>query len=684
MSKTAKRSPVCFSLALALALLPAHAAFGAEAQPAMTGAQWRVRDVAGQTELVSAPESLAELQLKLQAEHTAAAGVWSSSCTVLDESGRERAVTLALCVPVDACGATWWDDPQLSRAIDASPTAPFANLSDNSGGVGNQSSLYPLAVLEKGDSAIVLACPPEHARLPRFVYDAHRQELRAEFDFGLSPLPVHFKSRADAKVVAYEVPAKWAFREALKRYYDLYPESFQRRVKTAGTWLPFGESGTIANAADFGFAFHEIAAHQVADPIAGRKLLDDDARIGCGSYVYVEPQTYWQQYAGEGNGTYAQRLAQLESEAKDDAGQAQGSMVSGVIRADGRRDLYLGGVAHTAQRPWGSNADPNICDADRSRNWPSKGKWEIDRLSAILGRRGKPNEGAGGVGGVDGVYVDSIEGWGELLNYNTDHWRVSRYPLTFDPTTHRVALLNFWGTLEWVRQMSERSHAHGLPLFANDAFYRRWQMAPYVDVPGREYTWVEDGKLKPVDDARCLFFRAMSGKKPYLMLMNNRYEDASVMEPYFQRSLFYAVFPSMFIGHAGMDETSYFSNPLWYNRDRHLFKKYVPLIRKLDEAGWEPVPHATVDVETVRLERYGNGDTKNLAFTLHNAGDRPRHVKMTLEPALALPSDATASDWITEKPVVISRLGQQATIELDLPPQGYAAIGFASAAATTR
>jgi hypothetical protein len=125
----------------------------------------------------------------------------------------------------------------------------------------------------------------------------------------------------------------------------------------------------------------------------------------------------------------------------------------------------------------------------------------------------------------------------------------------------------------------------------------------------------------------------MSARRPYLMLMNNAYDDASVMEPYFQRSLFYAVFPSFFIGHQSMNEVAYFSNPAWYNRDRGLFKKYLPLIRAVDEAGWEPVPHATASPAEVRVERYGSGERGKLFFTVHNPGAAEIEATLTLDRA---------------------------------------------------
>jgi hypothetical protein len=479
------------ALALALALAALWLSVGAEAASVQPRATWKVRDAAAESAWTEADAAATKLALKLEPV-TEGDG---SRCTVVDTSGQERAVTLAFCLSVEAAGGTWWDDPQRSRTIEAG--GRYANLSDRAGGVEDQASLYPLAVVTPrgADRATCLAAPPDEPRMVLFVYDARTKELRAEFDFGLSPVPEKFPSRADAKVIAFDVPAKWAFRQALAMYYKLFPDCFRRRVKSAGLWLPFGETDSIENVRDFGFAFHEIADHQAVP-----RILADDEKIGCGSFVYVEPQTYWQDYRGGGSGTYDQRRAQLVEEANSGSAVARGTIVSGVLRADGKRDLYLGGVAYTALRPWGNNCDPAIRDANKSRNWPGKGQYENDRLEPLLGLRGdKPNPG------VDGVYVDSMEGWGERLDYDHEHWRVTSFPLTFEPGTKKVALLNFWGTVAWVKRMSQTLHAHGMPLFGNDAFFRRWQLAAYVDVPGREYTWVgKDGKRTPVEDERYL------------------------------------------------------------------------------------------------------------------------------------------------------------------------------------
>jgi hypothetical protein len=650
----------------AVAVAGAAASAADLSMDAFSRARWMVRDVAANSDWTSQADAPSKLNLKLQPAQ-APESTWNSKCIVIDTSGKDRAVTLALVVPLDAGGATWWDDPQTSRRIEGD--AAFSNLSDRAGGMDDSASLYPFSVISGAGKAICLGVPLQPARLPRLVYLPREKQLRAEFDFGLSPIPTNFKSRADAAVVAFEVPAKWAFRQAIAKYWAQFPNAFARRDHTpGGLWMPFAETGPIEDAKDFGFAYHEVADQQVR---SDDRVLKDDQRIGCGSYIYVEPQTYWQLYNGKGKGTYDERLAQLKAEAHNGVGIAQGTIVSGVIRDTGKLDLYMPGVAYTKQLPWGSSPEPAIVDPDQQRNWPSKARYEFDRLEPLLGLRDQPSRG------LEGVYVDSMEGWAELLDYSHDHWRVASAPLTFDPKTKKVALLNFWGTYAWVKQMASRLHAKDMILFGNDAYFRRWQLAPFVDVPGREYTWIENGKIKPVEDEHYLFFRTMSGQRPYLMLMNNRFEDASIMEPYFQRSVFYAVYPSMFQGHASEHDVSYFENPAWYNRDRPLFKKYVPMVRKLDQAGWQPVPNATVEPKEIRIERWGDFRRNNLAFTIHNPTGSAQRVTLSLfRGDLQLPQHIRASEWIRGDEVKSEAEGNTLKTTLTLPAGGYAVLAI--------
>jgi hypothetical protein len=170
----------------------------------------------------------------------------------------------------------------------------------------------------------------------------------------------------------------------------------------------------------------------------------------------------------------------------------------------------------------------------------------------------------------------------------------------------------------------------------------------------------------------------MSGKRPYLMLMNNSYDDGSIMEPYFQRNLFYAVYPSGFEANQAANEVMYFSNPAWYERDRALFKKYIPLIRKLDEAGWEPVPFASVNPPTARIERYGSFEAGTLAFSVHNTSATDAEVTLTISrKELKLADDAAAKTWLSLRTIAPLVEGDAMRLTVHLAASGYDVVGIA-------
>jgi len=74
-----------------------------------------------------------------------------------------------------------------------------------------------------------------------------------------------------------------------------------------------------------------------------------------------------------------------------------------------------------------------------------------------------------------------------------------------------------------------------------------------------------------------------------------------MVEKYFLRCLFYGIFPSMFSVNAA--ESPYWENPAWYDRDRAHFRRYLPLIKRVAEAGWNPITQATVDNPDIFVER---------------------------------------------------------------------------------
>ena len=138
------------------------------------------------------------------------------------------------------------------------------------------------------------------------------------------------------------------------------------------------------------------------------------------------------------------------------------------------------------------------------------------------------------------------------------------------------------------------------------------------------------------------FWRTMSGAKPYLLLMNTDYDifSTEMVERYFQRSLFYGMFPGMFSHNAA--DNPYWQNPKWYNRDRPLFKKYLPIIKRVAEAGWQPVTEATCDNQRIFVERFGPDQLGTTFFTMLNDSDSSQHGELRIDSAL-LPNGLTAA-----------------------------------------
>jgi len=91
-----------------------------------------------------------------------------------------------------------------------------------------------------------------------------------------------------------------------------------------------------------------------------------------------------------------------------------------------------------------------------------------------------------------------------------------------------------------------------------------------------------------------------------------------------KRSLAYGMFPGFFSHNASQGH--YFTRPDLYDRDRPLFKKYLPLCKQVAEAGWEPITAATTSDERVYVERFGER-----FLTVFNDSGEPRTVTITLQ-----------------------------------------------------
>ncbi len=273
----------------------------------------------------------------------------------------------------------------------------------------------------------------------------------------------------------------------------------------------------------------------------------------------------------------------------------------------------------------------------------------------------------------DGEYLDSLEGWTDTLDFRPSSLAFCLYPLTFDVDSRRPVVPEWFSIHTFTRFLHDDLHNRGKLLMANSVPIRFAIFASLLDVMGIEVNWLDgNGNYSPESDETFNMRRTLSATKPYLLLMNTDFDKFTfpMVEKYFQRSMFYAVYPSMFSVNAA--DHPYWDNPKWYNRDRPLFLKYIPVIKRLSAAGWEPLTYATTNTTTVYVERYGSR-----LFTLLNDSNQAADATLTIDlQALSLASlnPIQVVNVFTGAELPIQRNGTKLTVTLHLDAQQATAL----------
>jgi len=118
--------------------------------------------------------------------------------------------------------------------------------------------------------------------------------------------------------------------------------------------------------------------------------------------------------------------------------------------------------------------------------------------------------------------------------------------------------------------------------------------------------------------------RALMGRK-YYSVLNYHWTDAGPVEDFINKCLCYAVFGT----NIRKTDPQYVDNPDGYWRDKALLDWFIPLVRLLHRAGWEPVTCAHVDGERVFLERFGSKDA--VYFSLITESDHTEDCVLTID-----------------------------------------------------
>jgi hypothetical protein len=538
-----------------------------------------------------------------------------------DATNHDRAVTVYLALPVAAVGWRWCQDIRRSDVIDAH--REYSNLTRTNVGATGGLSLYPFGLVSGPNRGVAIASQMDWPSVFRIFYNGAARQLVIAWDFALTgktaAWPSH-NARFRCRIFQLgEHESAWGFRAAAERFYRLNAPNFDRRAMADGIWIPFTNPSTVERASDFGFAYHE-----------GDTSVAADDRAGILSFRYTEPMSWWMNMPPGMPRTYesALALAKQLAESKDPKRQelrlmARALFNSGTQDPSGRFNLEF------RNEPWANGAvfvlNPNP-ELPSGPDRPTRASVAYTVADAI--RRYGP-EAARKSGVLDGEYLDSLEGWSDVLDYRPASLQACPYPIPFETDTRAPALPEWYSTHAFTRFLRDDLHNRGKLLMANSVPIRFSIFAPLLDVMGIEVNWLDsDGNWRPESDETLSMRRTLSFRKPYLLLQNTNFDrfTPAIVERYFQRSLFYGIFPSMFSADAATHP--YWDTPALYNRDRPLFLKYIPIIKRLSAAGWEPITFASSDNPKVYVERYGPR-----LLTLLN--DSPSHQTATVTVNLA-------------------------------------------------
>ncbi|MCK5805296.1 MAG: carbohydrate binding domain-containing protein [Lentisphaeria bacterium] len=540
-------------------------------------------------------------------------------------------------------GRTW-------RRVDAAVTNKAPRLGDAEKAqfaersTASYTETYPLACVTDGKGTIGLgmAIPPDSPCGFRFEYDWEERMLVLTLKFGLSALPrrAELQSQAPFRFVIFAVDGRWGFRDAVQRYYSLFPKQFERVTKLDGLWL-LGRLGKIPNPHHYAYAEHG----------EGNAELDSFWGIYTCPYVLVGQREF-----STSAGSYEEAMskyAQLDPALRSFYGPGLKEIIENchLQRADGKRSLLLrrrgGSLNGPAVATFPMNPDPSLYEGTDRK---TAGKETLAHVASILER----------ASGVDGIYVDSLSSWGAYKNARREHFEFADIPLTHDKQGN-VVMDNALAHIEFLRALRKQMPSRDKVIFGNGIRRGRAWAAFCCDVLG-----VEASRSVHRGASHYAFFRTVARHKPFLLLYYYNYPKMDLpregVSEYIQSAVAFGISP----------ETRPFGKER--ERDLDLYNTFIPILRLLGQAGWEPLTHAISTDATVWLERFGTG-AKGLFFTLYNPTDAPKTVGITIDhDALAYGADQPIREIVLKRRLTVANLET-----LELPPKSLRVLQIGSA-----
>jgi hypothetical protein len=437
---------------------------------------------------------------------------------------------------------------------------------------------------------------------------ADERVLWIHYDLAATPATRHFPGLAAVRARFRTEPRGDAqpFRAALQAWYKRDPDWWNARVPVHGLWMPFTDIGSVSNPADFAFAFFEKVGPHGAD-------LDNARAVGALNLIYTEPWLYWLPLANTSDWNHAAAIRRMKELARNAVGREREFASAGLLGAT--RDASMRPRIQFLVKPWNAGArmevitDPELPVASNASVNRAMAEWRF-----ILESLEDPR--------VDGIYLDSMCMM-ETIDYNPSALAVADHPATFVLADLKPGLAMPIQAVEFTAALAGYLRARGRYLMANFPCWRFPFFMPYIDIPGEETTWYTGRQYTPMSERERNYRRAISGAKPFGFLQAAHFADLSPsdVEKYFRDCLALGFLPSFF-SHDGAND-SYWEDAKLYERDRPLFREYLPLTIRLSESGWQPIPSVSFSAPEVQVEQFGAPASNLYWITLRNTSSRP-------------------------------------------------------------
>jgi hypothetical protein len=542
--------------------------------------------------------------------------------TVTDLSGADRAIDVAYRLPVSASGWTWSDSLIDTRTI--SGATRYETLATTT---TIHRSLYPLGTISGPAAALTIAVPM--VPMTQRTSYLSTEGLATTWEVGLSPDVAKWPSTASYRFWIYATDPAWRMRGAAERYYQVDPGNFASTAapQHAGAWFIVSSESVfraIPNVEDFG---PNLWVEGCSQP-TGKWAKEHNFINTC----YHDPTGWYHTIPGYPLGTvtpptYDVVVNHLLANAAglldgDTTASSNGTTVYQMAQAT----VNSSPLSETGQ--YQVRARPSFWYNQRIQVFPTLPDPDIpapSRISVLRQYEGTDSQLATKTQygqPVQGFFLDGLsEVFTTLENYSKALWTYADFPLTYSERTLLPVQHEGMAMAEWVKWISDQARARGMMTFASATRNFAGLGIGPVDATGGEAphgaeTW-----------SNAYARRFFIGPKRLWSQLYTVYDEATDGAPGIQKYLRQALALGYFPGFNG----SYWAAPAAYERDRPLFKTYLPIIKAEWIAGWQPVTRAHSSEPLVYLERFGPTSAHLYLSAIHTGAGGPATITLDLD-----------------------------------------------------